>query len=262
MKLSISNIAWDSAVDDEMFEYLKYMDFEGLEIAPTRLEPNDPYNNISESVKKTKYIEDKYNLKISSMQSIWFGRTENIFASEEDRDILIAYTNKAIDYAKAIGCRNLVFGSPRNRVIDDFKKYNIAIEFFRKLGEYAEQNEVAIAFEPNPAIYNTNFINYTTDAIKLVKEVASKGFMVNLDLGTVIWYKEDLNSILTDIDIINHIHISEPYLAQIKTREIHKKLKYLLHENGYCNFVSIEMKNLNDINKVKETVKYVNGVMK
>ncbi len=262
MKLSISNIAWDIKYDEEIYKYLKSMDFEGLEIAPTRLIPYDPYNSIDKSVEIAKYIEEEYNLIISSMQSIWFGRMENIFGTEEDRDILISYTDKAIEYAKSINCKNLVFGCPKNRNIDNFNKYNIAIDFFRKLGEHAEQNNVVIALEPNPIIYNTNFINYTADAISFVKEINSRGLMVNLDLGTVIWNNENLKWILDDISIINHIHVSEPYLEQIKPREIHKKLKCLLLEKGYSNYVSIEMKNTGDVDKVKSTVDYINEVMR
>ena len=38
------------------------------------------------------------------MQSIWFGRQERLFGSEEEREILIDYTKKAVDFAVAIQC--------------------------------------------------------------------------------------------------------------------------------------------------------------
>ena len=37
MKLSISNIAWDKAYDEEMYEYLSNNKFNGIEIAPTKI---------------------------------------------------------------------------------------------------------------------------------------------------------------------------------------------------------------------------------
>ncbi|WP_312832211.1 sugar phosphate isomerase/epimerase family protein [Sedimentibacter saalensis] len=262
MKLSISNIAWNSEYDEYMYNYLNNIGFEGLEVAPTRLVPDNPYSNINRAVDIVKNIQDKYNLEISSMQSIWFGRVENIFTSQGNRDVLIAYTDKAIEYAKSIKCNNLVFGSPKNRNIDDINKYNIAIDFFRTLGEHAEQNNVVIAFEPNPTIYNTNFINYTTQAINFVKEVNSKGLKVNLDLGTAIWNNEDIELILDDISIINHIHISEPFLEPIKHRKIHEELRNLLVKKGYDNYVSIEMKNSDNIDIVKSAVSYINEVMR
>lgn len=261
MKLSISNIAWDITQDEIMYEYLHKIGFDGIEIAPTRLVADNPYNNIALSVEKVKYIKEKYNLSISSMQSIWFGRTERIFGTKEERCSLINYTKKAVDYAAAIDCKNLVFGSPKNRIIDNPSMMDIAIEFFYKLGENAKANGVVIALEPNPEIYNTNFINKTNEAIQFVKKVNSKGLQVNMDLGTIIWNNEKINDIVDDIDLIHHIHISEPYLVPIEQRELHKQLSHLLN-NKYDRFVSVEMKKLDDLNTVKSTVNYVNEVMR
>ncbi|MGB4438671.1 MAG: sugar phosphate isomerase/epimerase, partial [Sedimentibacter sp.] len=81
-------------------------------------------------------------------------------------------------------------------------------------------------------------------------------------LGTVIWNNENLDNIFKDINIIHHIHISEPYLDRIVHRKLHKKLKDLLLEKEYNRYVSIEMKNFEDINIVKHTVNYINEVMR
>lgn len=261
MKLSISNIAWDKTRDEEMYQYLLDIGYEGVEIAPTRLVSNNPYDNIDESVEMVKYIKERYMLNISSMQSIWFGMLESIFGTKEDREKLIAYTEKAVRYAEAIGCRNLVFGSPKNRNMDDKSKDRTGFEFFSIIGDIAKKHNVIIALEPNPVIYNTNYINTTNEAIKLVKEINSDGLKVNLDMGTVIYNNENLDDIIKDIDVIHHIHISEPYLAQIEKRGIHKQLKEILTNNEYDRYVSIEMKNLGNIKIVKETVDYVAGIM-
>ena len=159
MKLSISNIAWDSAIDEDMYQYLFEHGIEWIEIAPTRIVSDKPYENVERSLKIINSIHKTYKLRIASMQSIWFGRTENLFGTEAERDSLIRYTKKAINYAKAIGCKNLVFGCPRNRIMEDKSRYHIAVEFFLRLGEYAKDSGIVIALEPNPVIYNTNFIN-------------------------------------------------------------------------------------------------------
>lgn len=54
-----------------------------------------------------------------SMQSIWYGRTEKLFGTEEERNLLLDYTKSAVDFAAAIGCKNLVFGCPKNRCIPE-----------------------------------------------------------------------------------------------------------------------------------------------
>ena len=88
------------------------------------------------------------------MQSIWYGHQEKIFGSKEERRVLVKYTKKAIDFAEIIGCKNLVFGNPKNRDTDDvLGNYPTAIDFFREIGDYALEHHTTIAIEPNPTIY-------------------------------------------------------------------------------------------------------------
>jgi len=260
MKLSISNIGWPSELDNYMYEYLNEKEFEGIEIAPTKIFPVNPYENISAAEIFANELKKKYGLIISSMQSIWYGKTENIFDSECERRELVDYTKKAIDFASIMHCNNVVFGCPKNRNIDDISKLSIALRFFEEIGEYAKYKNTVIAIEPNPTIYNTNFINETSQAFDVVKKVASGGFKVNIDTGTIIQNSESLAVIEENISLINHIHVSEPFLEKIEKRDLHSNLSRLLSENHYNGFISIEMKDLNNLDIIKSTIEYVKEV--
>ena len=74
MKLSVSNIAWSSENDASMYNALKDIGFNGLEIAPTRIFVDAPYDNITAAAEWSRNIYKNYGLSISSMQSIWYGR--------------------------------------------------------------------------------------------------------------------------------------------------------------------------------------------
>ena len=262
VKLAISNIAWDNADDSSIYEFLKEKHVEGLEIAPTRIFKENPYEQLSKAKEYADMLKGQYNLKIVSMQSIWFGKLNNIFESEENAQELIQYTKKAIDFANAVGCKNLVFGCPKNRNINDYNNdYPKAIEFFKSIGKYALDKKVTIAVEPNPVIYNTNFLNYTEEAINFVKEVDLESIKVNYDLGTVIYNEEDLKILKENIKYINHIHISEPNLELVKKRQIHKELVSILKDVNYEGYVSIEMKKSDNIENVKEAINYVSEVI-
>lgn len=258
MKLSISNIAWKNADDLFMYETLQNLGFQGIEIAPTRIFPENPYDCLSEANSFALDLKIKYNLNISSMQSIWFGRTEGIFESEASRKILLDYTKKAILFASDMNCPNLVFGCPRNRNTQNTEQLPIAKEFFKELGDFAYENNTVLALEPNPVIYNTNFINTTSQAFDFVKDVDSKGFLVNIDLGTIIYNEESLDKI--DFKFVNHIHISEPNMVKIEKRHLHNQLFEMLKTQGYKKYVSIEMKTQEDIKDVLETLDYVKGI--
>lgn len=260
MKLSVSNIAWTDSHDRDMYRYLSHNGFKGLEIAPTRIFPEKPYDKLGDAVRFKEEMKETYNLEISSMQSILFQREEKLFGTNEERQILKDYTKKSIDFANALGCRNLVFGSPKNRIIESDDQYCLAVDFFRELGQYAVKKDTVLAIEANPALYGTNFINTTRQAFGLVKDVNIKGFRVNIDCGTMIHNNEGTEVLSDNMELINHIHISEPYLIPVKNRQIHRELSDLLKRKSYDKYVSLEMKNIDDIENLKLCIKYIKEV--
>lgn len=261
MKLSISNIAWGKEDDKEMYEYLSKSEFDAIEIAPTRIFEENPYSHIKEAKDFAQKMKETYNLSISSMQSIWYGKKGNIFNIEE-ADSFIKYTKRAIDFASNIDCKNLVFGCPKNRVLPEDKKEEEILYFFKILGDYAKEKRIVLAIEPNPTIYGTNFINYTGQAFEFVKKVNSKGIKVNVDFGTIIENKEELNTVYDNINLVSHIHISEPNLEPIQKREEHREFAENLKRLKYNKYVSIEMKNTSHVDRVKETITYVREIFK
>ena len=90
MKTAISNIAWEPELDKSMYTFLQNVGVDGIEIAPTRIFPNNPYEYKSEVSEFSKKLWQQYRLKVASIQSIWFGHSENIFDSSEERNILLA----------------------------------------------------------------------------------------------------------------------------------------------------------------------------
>lgn len=257
MKLSISNIAWDNENNEIIYDYLQKKGFCGLEIAPTKLFPVSPYSHTSEAVEYFSNVKSEYGLKVASMQSIWYGQIGNIFAREEDRARLKDYTFQAIDFASAIGCRNLVFGNPKARNNPDNKSESEVFDFFKEISDYASQKETCISLEPNPVIYGTNFINDTLQAFAFCRESGCSNLRVNVDLGTVIYNDEPFGVIRNNIELVNHIHISEPYLEKIRKREIHHRLKDL----DYDKYFSIEMGQPNKLSEVFEIIDYVAEVL-
>lgn len=246
MKLSVSNIAWEAKDDNEIFKKMKNLGYSGLEIAPTRIIPEAPYDHIPQAKAFVEQIKQNYNFTIPSMQSIWYGIQDKVFGTEEERARLTEYTKKAIDFAEAIGCTNLVFGCPRNRTIPESTdsqntdNHKTAVSFFQELGDYAHQHHTTIAMEANPPIYHTNYINTTKEAIELIQDVNSEGFKLNLDIGTMIENNEAISVLNSAKHLINHVHISEPGLTHIRERNLHKELADFLRAASYKGFVSIE----------------------
>lgn len=267
MKLAISNIAWDKSKDDVVYSLMKKYGYVGLEIAPTRIIENNPYDELENAKKWSEELNDVYGFNIPSMQSIWFGKTQKLFENEIQMIELSEYTKKAIDFAKAINCKNLVFGSPKNRALPQNPSKELllrGVNFFKELGDYALANNTVVGMEANPVIYNTNYINDTKSALELIKEVESNGFLLNLDIGAMIENKENVDVLEGNIGYINHVHISEPFLKPIditgERRSFHSELGCFLKDSNYSNFVSIEMGKIEDMVLIDEILAYVKEI--
>lgn len=246
MKLAASNIGWAAADDAAVYEKMVALGYAGLEIAPTRLVTERPYDpgNQRLAAALSAQISANWGLQICSMQSIWYGLSERIFGSEEERDFLFRYTCSAVDFAALVGVPHLVFGCPKNRIIDDPGQYPIGVKFFAECASYAEKKGVVIGIEANPPIYGTNYLNTTAEALALVRAVDSPALGLNLDLGTIIANQESLEALPEVIPYASHVQISEPGLGAIVRRPQHVELARLLRAQGYDKWVSLEMRSL------------------
>ena len=244
--LIISNLAWKHNNNAAMLESLLNYGIRYLEMAP--------YKYFGDTIDKI--IDINKDIPIYSLQALLFPLKENIFASENDRYYLTDYLTKMIDIAVKLEAKILVFGSPKNRKIRDMSyddAFDIAISFFRKLGDYAYSKELILCIEPNAKAYGCDFITNSVEGRDLVLKVNSKGFGLHLDIGCMIMENENvLNSITNNLDILKHIHFSAPYLTELMQYD---GLNYnrLFHDirKIYHGKIAIEMLNLNDYNVIK-----------
>ncbi|MET3106069.1 sugar phosphate isomerase/epimerase [Oxalobacteraceae bacterium GrIS 2.11] len=245
MKIAASNIAWNQENDQEVYQKFAELGFTGLEIAPTRLVPQKPYEpeSIALAATMSEEIRQQWGLPICSMQSLWFGLTERIFGTPEEREFLYRYTCSALDFAAAVGCPHVVFGSPRNRVIDSPEQYPIGEAFFAACAAYAGTKKIIIGMEANPTSYGTNYLTTTQQAVELIQAVNSPYLRLNLDLGTMLANQENFDSLDKITPYVSHVHISEPALAAVNDRPEHQQLAQKLHDGGYQGWVSLEMRN-------------------
>ena len=84
----------------------------------------------------------------------------------------------------------------------------------------------------------------------------SEGFRLNLDTGTMIENGEDLSVLEGAEALIHHVHLSEPGLAPLQKRELHRELAAFLRSAGYEGFVSIEVKQQEDLKALENMLEY------
>lgn len=265
MKLCISNIAWDKVYDDKMYKACSDMGYDGIEIAPTRVFPENTYEHIEDARSWLERLESKYGLRVYSCQSIWYGRKENIFENAKERNSLLEYSKKAFGFISAIKAKNVVFGCPKNR--NGYTKSPavneaIAIDFFGKLAESADEYDITLSIEPNPNIYGTDFLNTTGGTIRFIEQLRDSSLKLNLDMGTMLYNHEDMGILKGYEDRIGHVHISEPHLQKVMKRREHNKIFEYLRSFNYGNAVSIEMGKQNKVEDIYETMRYIYFIFK
>lgn len=256
-KLSISNIGWTAAEDETVYTAMRAAGFTGLELAPTRVFPERPYDNLNAAALFGGYLKSHWGFTVPSLQSIWYGQTGNIFAPA-DQDALLRYTEGAFAFAHSLRCPSLVFGCPRNRRLPDGGDVTLGEAFLDKAGTLAARYGTRLAIEANAPTY-TNYLTTTRAAFDLVKKLGNPGLSVNFDLSTVLYNGERLEDFAADMPLVSHVHISEPGLAPLQPRPEHKHLAAMLKETGYQGFVSIEMGSTRAEN-VLAAIDYIAGV--
>ena len=79
MKLSISNIAWTKEQDEQVYSRMREYGYSALEIAPTRIFPEAPYDHLEEASSWAKQLKEEVILKrkMSAMYSLKKHHEEN-----------------------------------------------------------------------------------------------------------------------------------------------------------------------------------------
>jgi nucleoside-diphosphate-sugar epimerase len=203
------------------------------------------------------YFDQWKNKNFYSMQSILYPLSENIFI-ENDRRVLHNYLVKLINIASYLNIKVLVFGSPKNRYMNEISKYSEAVSFFKTIGDYAYEKNVVVCIEPNSKNYGCNFITNSIEGRKLVLDVNSMGFKLHLDTGCMFMENEDIvQSIKDNLDILQHVHFSVPYLKNLKDSSLNFPYFYNeLNKLNYKHIISVEMLNVSNY-EIDKSLHYI-----
>ena len=258
MRISISNIAWDSALDEEVAHLLSQHGVDAVDIAPGKYwnEHSGKYLSNPSSARAPEIAAlrdfwEKRGIELVGMQGLLFGLDYNIFGGEEDRKKLLNYLDKICALASGLGIKFLVFGSPKNRdrknLIDD-EVARLAQDFFRALGDRAAQHKVQICLEPNPKFYGANFMTNSAETAAMVRAIAHENIAMQLDTGSIIMNEEEPQAAITPYqNLFCHIHASDRELKPLEkgaSTAAHRQLAQIIAQHLPDKIVTIEMRAL------------------
>jgi len=247
MKLGISNIAWDARSEEHTSELQSPAMISWVEIAPTKVwSAPDAADQIQIEAIRNSWAKDGF--QIAALQSLLFGHPElTVFNGAEARGATEAYLRKIICLAGGLGAGALVFGSPKNRLVNGCPAREIepiAHSFFRSMAERAVEVKTCFCLEPNPPAYGCDYVTTIAEALRVIREIDHPGLRLNLDTGILTMNGESPeDSIEEAFPWIGHVHVSEPQLAGVGSGGVdHRRIGRILKDLNYRGWVSIEMR--------------------
>ena len=246
MRLAISNIAWDTAEDEDIAKLLKQYGVDAIDVAPGKYFP-DPKNASSVDIARVRDWWLNHGIEITGMQALLFGTTGlNLFGSNDTQTAMLEHLEAVCRIGEGLGATRLVFGSPKNRdcsSLSSEEAREIAIRFFRQLGDIASRHGVQICLEPTPPCYGANFMINNADTANIVVAVAHPAIRMQLDTGALAINGEEPATVLQNsATLIGHIHASEPDLVPLGDGGAdHAKVAACLKRRLPEHIVSIEM---------------------
>lgn len=219
MRISISNIAWDTSEDDAVSDLLMKHHIDAIDIAPGKYFP-DPKNVSDKEIVSVRQKWEDRGISIVGMQSLLFGTHGlNIFDNNTVQQKMLDHLQGVMRVAAGLGIQPLVFGSPKNRDrqgLTDDQTLAVARAFFLKVGNIAQQEGVVICLEPNPECYGANFMTRSDETLAMVELINHPAIKMQLDTGAIAINHEDIVQIIKgNEEKIGHIHLSEPNLLPL-----------------------------------------------
>jgi len=219
MRLAISNIAWDINEDEAVATLLQRFAVDAIDIAPGKYFP-EPAKATNEDIAQVKNWWAERGIEITGMQALLFGTTGlNVFGSADSQAALLTHLVAICRIGAGLGATRVVFGSPKNRDrsgLNDQEALDMAIPFFRQLGDIAQASGVTICLEPNPTCYGANFMTTSAETAQVVKCIAHPAIQMQLDTGALTINSENSLVVLHDCAaLIGHVHASEPDLLPL-----------------------------------------------
>lgn len=253
-KLSFSLLALKNKKNIEpLLEILKKHQIKYIEIPISKFFPR--YHMSINKINKFKKILKKYDIKISSAQAIFYKKNLNIL-SEKDETKVIVHLKKIIFFCKKLKIKNIIFGSPANRIRnninpDDADK--IFNKILKRVSGDLKKNNVNFCIEPNSKFYNCDYINNTKQALKFVKRNDIKNVYINFDTGNALLEDDKVEVKKIEKKYFKNFQISEKNLKELGNN-YKRHVKLLKKLDLEHKFLSLEMLNV-DLIKIKKNIK-------
>lgn len=258
-KLSVSLLTLkDFSKLDEILSLIKKNDIKYIELPITKILPN--YKLDKKKIRTFLNKISKYKIKISSVQAIFYKKKLNVLEVNDHKKI-IKHLNKILLITKLLGAKNIIFGSPKNRLkgnISTEDAFKILKNLLIKIQKKLVKNDIFFCIEPNSKHYGCDFILNSLDALEFIHYSKIKNLAINFDTGNAFLEKDKKKISKKNLKYFKNFQISEKNLAGLK-KNLNKHKKLLKQFDIKKNFISLETLNLN-FKEIKKNIRLFKSI--
>lgn len=238
MNIALSNLAWDKEESENIYSLLNELNFKYIEGVIPKI---NSWDKITETeLREFKSNLKNYSLNCYSLQSLFFNVPIN---SLNEYDKVIGHFTKLLQYAKILGTKVLVFGSPNLRKKENSNWYLNLEDLFYHLDVLLDNSDIKIAIEPNSKIYKGDYFYTCSEINNFIGKNKFINIKTMIDTHNLLLEEIDVIKELNEnFDSICHIHVSEKELKPITFNEFYKTLFDELIKLKYSNVVTYEVK--------------------
>jgi len=265
MKLALSNIAWPGSSVDAFLEYCAANALPAVELAINKIW-QEPINATEKQINQLRKTILNKDLEMIGFHAVLYTRKDlKLFPEPRDFKDVCNYIYDLAKICKKLGGKNIVFGSPENRLIrnlTDQEAWYIAVGGFRSLANRLADIDITLLIEALRPV-DTNFIVSLNDAVRLATDVSHPNFRIVIDAGATCDTNININKLREiPIDLIDHVHVNDPGLAPPSRKNIfHRQLSEVLKDLNYSKYISIEMlSKYNSTWELDEAISYVKEI--
>jgi sugar phosphate isomerase/epimerase len=217
-KIAICNEIFGNLPFNKICKKVSDYGYTGIELAPFTF--SEDIRKLShQQVNQIRNDAEANNLQITACHWLLVSPS-GMHITTPDRKIFNKtniFFKSMVDFANTLEATYLVFGSPKQRSIEqswDFNEaYQQGVSFFQEMGDYAKENDVIIALEPlGPSI--TNYMDTTKNTLKIAELVNNSNVKIHLDVAAMM---RDPLPIVQQIKLVGksmlaYVHVNDPNL--------------------------------------------------
>jgi sugar phosphate isomerase/epimerase len=165
------------------------------------------------------------------------------------------------------GAKSIILGSPQNRKLCSYAlndAMSLGAERIFQLASTLALYDIQLGLEAVPEAYGCEFLNNTSDVIKIINDINHPKLGINIDTGCALLSGEEITKVINSgANKIINFQASEPGLISFLNPSCdHKSAAEALKKNDYQNWCGIEMLGSKILNPkdIINSIKYIKKI--